>query len=162
MQVTDEVAWDAADFALFGAMLIGAGGAYELAARTRGDRAYRAGVGVALAAAFVLVWMTLAVGLIGTEADPANLLVGGVLMVGIVGAIAGRFEPRGMASALRATAWAQALAAVVALVAGSGSAEPVRPGQLLALTGFFAGLWLLSAWLFGRAAREKARPDAPA
>src|SRR3712207_6530028 len=50
MQFTDEVDWDAADFIIFGAMLAGAGGAYELAAGTTGNRAYRAAVGVALAA----------------------------------------------------------------------------------------------------------------
>jgi hypothetical protein len=87
MQVTDEVDWDTADFAIFGAMLVGAGGTYELAARITGNTPYRAAVGVAIAAAFILVWMNLAVGIIGTEDNPANLMYGGVLAVGIVGAI---------------------------------------------------------------------------
>ena len=55
MQDTDHVKWDAADFAAFGAMLAGAGGAYELAARMTDNNAYRAATGVALAAAFALV-----------------------------------------------------------------------------------------------------------
>src|SRR5215207_8090655 len=67
MQFTEEVAWDLADFAIFGAMLVGACGTYQLAARVTGNSAYRAAVGVALAAAFILVWMNLAVGIIGTE-----------------------------------------------------------------------------------------------
>jgi hypothetical protein len=33
MQFTDEVDWDVGDFAIFGAMLVVAGGIYELAAR---------------------------------------------------------------------------------------------------------------------------------
>jgi hypothetical protein len=55
MQFTDEVDWDVGDFAIFGAMLVVAGGIYELAARMTENNAYRAAVGVALAAAFIAV-----------------------------------------------------------------------------------------------------------
>ena len=65
MQVTDEVDWDVADFAVFGAMLVAAGGTFVLAARTTGNKAYRAAVGVTLAAAFLLLWVTGAVGIVG-------------------------------------------------------------------------------------------------
>jgi hypothetical protein len=140
MQVTDEVDWDVADFALFGAMLVGAGGTFELAARMTGNNAYRAAVGVALAAAFILVWMNLAVGIIGNEDNPANLMYGGVLAVGIIGAVIARFQPHGMARALVATALAQALVAVIAGL-----------GYTFILTGFFVALWLISAWLFRKA-----------
>ncbi|WP_437813552.1 hypothetical protein [Sorangium sp. So ce1078] len=152
MQFTEEVAWDLADFAIFGAMLAGACGTYELAARATGSSAYRAGVGVALAAAFILVWMNLAVGIIGNEENPANLMYGGVLAVGIIGSIIARFQPHGMGRALVATALAQALVAVIALIAGLG--------YTLILTGFFVALWLTSARLFQRAAREQAREGA--
>lgn len=155
MQVTDEVNWDVADFALVGAMLVGACGAWELAARTTSNSAYRAGVGVALAAAFILIWMNLAVGLIGTEDNPANLMFGGVLAVGAIGAVVARFQPQGMARALVATALAQASVAAIALIAGSGSTGPAWPGDISILTGFFAALWLVSAWLFRKAAREQ-------
>jgi hypothetical protein len=143
MQVTDEVDWGVADFALFGAMLAGVGGTFELAARMTGNHTYRAAAGVALAAAFILVWMNLAVGIIGSEENPANWMYGGVLAVGIIGAVIARFQPHGMARALAATALAQALAAVIALIAGWGSA--------FILTGFFVALWLISAWLFRKA-----------
>ena len=86
-----------------------------------GNSAYRAAVGVALAAAFILVWVNLAVGIIGSEDNPANVMYGGVLAVGIIGAIIARFQPHGMARALVATALAQALVAVIALIAGWGS-----------------------------------------
>ncbi len=155
MQVTDEMDWDVADFALFGAMLVGAGGTYELAARMTGNTAYRAAVGVAVAAAFILVWMNLAVGIIGSEDNPANLMYGGVLAVGIIGAAIARFEPHGMARALVATALAQALVGVIALTAGFGSTAPSFPEARVFLTGFFVALWLGSAWLFRKAARQQ-------
>jgi hypothetical protein len=155
MQVTDEVDWDLADFASAGALLVGVGVTYELAARMTASRAYRAAVGVALAAALILVWMNLAVGIIGTEDNPANLMFGGVLAVGIVGAVIARLQPQGMARALVATALAQALVAVIALIAGLGSTGPGWPGDILVLTGFFAALWVGSALLFRKAARER-------
>jgi hypothetical protein len=148
MQLTAEMTWGLADFAIFGAMLAGACGTYELAARMTGNGAYRAAVGVALAAAFILVWMNLAVGIIGSEENPANLMFGGVLAVGVLGAITARFQPQGMARALVATALAQALVAVIALLAGWGYTA-------LILAGFFVALWLTSAELFRRAAREQ-------
>jgi hypothetical protein len=155
MQVTDEVDWDLADFVIFGAMLAAAGGAYELAARRTGNHAYRAAVGVALAAAFILVWMNLAVGIIGSEDNPANLMHGGVLAVGIIGAVIGRFEPHGMVRALVGMALAQALVAVLALIFRWGSHGENWPPVIVVLNGFFAALWLGSAWLFRRAAREQ-------
>jgi hypothetical protein len=119
-----------------------------------GNALYHAAVGVAVAAAFLLVWINLAVGIIGSEDDPANLMYGGVLAVAIIGAVVGRFQPAGMARALSATALAQALIGVIALTAGFGSTAPSFPEAIVFLTGFFAALWLIAAWLFRKAARE--------
>jgi hypothetical protein len=147
MQVTDEVVWDVADFAIFGALLLGAVVTCELAVRKTSNGGYRSAVGVAVAAAFVLVWVNGAVGIIGNEGHDANLMYGGVLAVGIIGAILARFQPKGMARAMFATAGAQVLVAVIALIAGWGSRQ-----DILGATGIFAMLWLISAMLFRNAA----------
>jgi len=154
MQFTDEVSWDVADFALAGALVIGVLLSYELAARKRGDTAYRAAVGVALAAAFILVWVNGAVGIIGSEDNDANLMYGGVLAVGVVGAGIARFQPHGMACALFATALAHASVAVIALIAGLGAPES-GPLEIVALNAFFVALFVGSALLFRRAGRER-------
>jgi len=146
--------WDLLDFAVFGALVAGVVIAYKLATRMSNNAAYRSATGVALAAAFILVWVNAAVGIIGSESNDANLLYFGVLAVGIVGAIVVRFRAKGMVRALCATALAQALVGVVALIAGWGSTGPVWPKDILVLTGFFTALWLVSAWLFRNAARE--------
>ena len=65
----------------------------------RDDITYRFAVGVALAAAFILAWLSLGVGVIGKDGDPANLMYFGVLAVGIIGALVAHFQPRGMARA---------------------------------------------------------------
>jgi len=146
------VAWDVLDFTIFGAMLLGVGVVFTLARRRADNTAYRIAVGVALAAAFILVWVNGAVGIIGDESNDANMMYFGVLAVGIIGAIVGRFQPHGMVRALYATALAQAAVAGIALIAGLGSTAPIWPKDILILTGFFVALWLLSAGLFRSAA----------
>ena len=118
-----------------------------------GNTAYRSAVGVALAAAFILVWLSLGVGVIGADGDPANLMYSGVFAVGIIGAIIARLQPRGMARALFATALAQALVAMIALILGLGyPASP--PLEIVGLNGLFVALFVASALLFRHAARE--------
>jgi O-antigen/teichoic acid export membrane protein len=118
----------------------------------RRSTAYRFAAGVALAAALILVWLSLGVGIIGKDGDPANLMYFGVLAVGIIGAIVARLQPHGMARALFATALAQALVAAIALIAGLGLPWS-GPAEILILNGFFVVLFAASAWLFRRAAR---------
>ncbi len=154
MQFTDEVVWEVADFAVFGALLLGVGVTYELAARMTGNTAYRFAVGVALAAAFILVWVNGAVGIIGSEDDDANMMYGGVLAVAVIGAVIARFQPQGMALALSATALAQVLVTVVALITGLGSPES-GPLEIVAINGFFVALFVGSALLFRTAARGR-------
>ncbi len=150
MQFTDEVDWDLFDFVFAGVLLFGAGLTYELIARKGGTVAYRVAVGVAVAAAVLLVWVNGAVGIIGNPGN-ANLMYIGVLAVGIIGALIARFQPHGMARTLFATALAQILVAVIALVFGLGSSGPNWPLDVLIATAFFATLWVGSALLFRRA-----------
>ena len=152
MQFDTGVDWSASDFIVMGAMLGIACGTYEFAAWISGNTAYRAAFGVAILAAFLTVWVNLAVGMLGSEHNPANLLFGGVLAVGIVGAVIARLRPRGMMRAMQAAALAQAAMTMFALV--GGYAEVTLP------VGVFVIPWLLSAHLFKKAAREHAPVDA--
>jgi uncharacterized membrane protein YdcZ (DUF606 family) len=147
MQFTDQVVWDLADFAIAGVFLFGAGLIYEFVASKRGSTAYRAAVGLAVATALLLVWTNLAVGIIGNEENPANLIYGGVLAVGFIGAIITRLRPDGMSQTLLATAFAQALATILALVLDT------RLG-VLGLNAFFLILFIGSALLFRYANRQ--------
>jgi hypothetical protein len=116
---------------------------------------YRGGVGVALVAALLLLWLSLGVGIIGKDGDPANAMYFGVIAVGMVGVLAARFRPRGMARALIAMALVQSGIALFALIARLG--EPWSgPLELSLLNGFFVALCLGSAWLFRQAAHRDA------
>lgn len=123
------------------------------------NRAYRAAVAIALAAGFNLIWINLAVGVIGTENNPANLMYGGVLGIGIVGAVIARLQPYGMARAMMAAALAQTAVAMIAVIAGMGYPES-PPLEIIGVNALFIGLWLLSAWLFWKSPREQAPADA--
>jgi hypothetical protein len=165
MQFSDEVDWNLFDFVVAGALLFGSGLAYELVARKRGNVAYRAAVGVAVAAALLLVWINLAVGIIGSEDNPVNGLYFLVVFIGIIGVGIARFRPRGMAWALFATALAQLLVPMIALLIGKSQASALQdpPGfvGVLVLNAFFAMLFVMSALLFLRSvAAPKTEPRA--
>ena len=118
----------------------------------RGRTVYRLAIGVAVAAAFMLMWLSLGVGIIGKDGDPAHLMYFGVLGVGIIGSILARLRPPGMARALFATAVAQAAVAAIAVIAGLGLPWS-GPAEILLLNAFFVALFAGSGGLFRRAAR---------
>ena len=158
MLLTDEVAWGPADFALAGILLAGTALLNEAAARTAGTRPYRVAIGLALAAALLLVWTGLAVGILGETGDPADLMYAGVLAVGIAGALLARFRAGGMARALLATALAQAVVAVIALLAGKHEEPLSSVAEIVGVNALFVALFAASAWLFRRAGRAGGRP----
>lgn len=151
MQFTAEVNWDLFDFAVAGILLFGTGLAYELVARRGSTIAYRVAVGIACAAAFLLVWVNGAVGIIGNEGNPANLMYFGVLAIGAIGAFVARLELRGLARTLFTMAIAQALVPVIALVAQVPSWGAAGVGGVFMLNAFFVVLFAISALLFRRA-----------
>jgi len=123
--------------------------------RRTGDAAYRIAAGLALAAVFLLIWINAAVGVIGSEDEGANLLYGGVLAVALAGAVVARFRAAGMAWAMAAAALAQGLVPAVASTLWPDARHLVWSSQVLGLTGLFAGMWLVSAWLFRRSAAHR-------
>lgn len=156
MQITSEVNWTGADF-LFAAIMFGiVGGIAELTARLAPDKWYKAGVGVAVLASFLLIWINGAVGIIGSEDNPINLIFLAIVIIAIAGSIAANFRTAGMARTMAAAAAAQLMIGIAALVLGLGASEPPGPFGIFALNLMFVGLWSLSAGLFQRAASEEA------
>ncbi len=145
--------WDLFDFVVMGGLLFGVGLAYELVARRSGKTVYRIAFGVGLVTAFLLAWVNGAVGIIGSENQPANLMYGAVFAVGVIGSLVARFRPLGMAHTLFAAALVQLSVPVIALIiwpqiswGGAG-----LPGVFV-LNAFFAALFVVSALLFRQAA----------
>lgn len=154
MQFTAEVAWTAADFA-FAAVLIGGSGLLiELGVRSTRNLAYRAALGLTVAAVFLLVWINAAVGIVGDEDNAFNLLYGLVVAIALIGAAAARLRAAGMARTCAAAAAAQAIVGVIATIAGAGM--PPGAGGLALINGIFLALFAGAAWLFRHAARAAA------
>lgn len=154
MRVTDEVNWTAGDF-IFAAVLLGSVGvAFEWAVRRSCNRAFRTGMALALAAASLTLWSNGAVGLIGEEDEPLNLVFVGVPVLALLGSVLAHFRAKGMALTMR-------VAAVVHLLGSAlGLLIDVRGGILSAV---LAVAWLLSARSFGKAAtdHDQTEPEPP-
>lgn len=135
------VNWSLSDFAIAAFLLGGSGAALEVAVRLSGNFAFRAVAVLGISAALVMVWVNLAVGLVGAESNGANLWFMFVPVAGLFAAALGRFEARGMMRAMLAMAVAQVIAGVLA---GGGM-------QAASITLVWGACWLVSAWLFKRA-----------
>lgn len=146
--------WTPFDFIFMGFLLGGVGLGLELAVR-KGNLAYSIAAGVALAAAFLLIWVNAAVGIIGSEDEEGNLLFAAVLAVALLGSVATLFRPAGMVWAMAAAGATQALVPLVAALIWPGSMRSIGAPEVIVLSGFFTGMWLLSAWLFRKAGRDR-------
>jgi hypothetical protein len=154
MQFTDEVQWTVGDFVFAGAMLIGAGVTYELAARV-GNLAYQAGVIVALGTGILTIWITGAVGIIGSENNPGNQLYLAVVLIAIIGAVITGGRAARMVWTMPVAALCTVLAPVIAYAANIAdpTSEVLAP-EVYAATAVLAVGWLLSALLFRKAAQQ--------
>jgi len=152
MQFSNEVKWTAFDFIVAGALLFGTGLAYILVSRMMDSAAYKFAVGIVVAAGLLLVWINLAVGIIGSEDNPANALYFAVLLVGLIGAGLARLRPNGMARAAFVTALAQALVPVTALIIWRPTLlEPPGVIGVFILNSVFVGMFVVAGLLFRRA-----------
>jgi len=155
--------WDVRVFLLVGAvgtLLFGIGLTFQMVIRKLGTPAYRAAAVVALVTMFLLVWGNFVQG--ADDVNPAAFGYFVVPMVGIIGAAMARFQSNGMARALLVTALAQALVLVIALIIRNPQVTPWTAAVLRGFGGnaFNAMLFVVSALLFGKAAREESAPGA--
>lgn len=136
--------WTARDFAAMGILLALACLGLDVALRLAGGTLHRAALALMLVTGLAMVWINLAVGIIGSEDDPANLVFFAILAGGATGAALTRLSAAGMTLVAGQMAGATAL---VALALATGG----HPREGLLVLGF-AGLWAAAAALLGKAA----------
>ncbi len=151
-------AWDAADFVIAWVIFAGAIAAYKFVARRGRNQAYRFATGIAVMTGILLLWVNAAVGLIGNEDNPANMMYGGVIVVGVIGVVMARLRPLGMARALSVTALAQFLVPVMAWIIWR---PDFGPGvvQVFVLNCCFVVMFAASALLYGYAGVKSGGAD---
>jgi hypothetical protein len=125
MRFTGEVDWSAFDFLFAGALIFGTGMAFLAIAHRARNSAYRMATALGLLTCFLIVWITGAVGIIGSEDNPANLLYFLVLLVPLAGAILARLRPGGMARTMFVTGVVHFLVPFAALLIW----QPVTQGN---------------------------------
>lgn len=153
MQITDDVDWTRGDFLAAALMLGAAGGAMELIFRASARWTFRIAGAITTGAGLFLVWAALAVGIVGAESEPVNLLYAAVLSALICGAVATRLQPAGMARTLFCAAAVQA--AVTALALAAGYAGGTSLIEILGGNAVFILAFLLAAGLFAIDARAR-------
>ena len=149
--------WGLMDFILTGVLLFAPALTYDLITRRVGSTLYRVAFAVAIATAAFLFFSNLAVGIIGSEDELANLMYLGVIALAALGAIGVRFRAGGMARVMFVTAIAQALTVVVALVFGMHNYPGSSALEIATLNGFFIALWVIAGLLFRQASESDYR-----
>lgn len=149
MRFTRDVQWTPSDFAAMGVLLGLVCGTFEVALRAARSHLYMVAAGVAAAAAFLMTWVNLAVGIVRSENNLINLMFFGVVAIAVIGAALARLESLGMARVMAATALAQAATSAIAYASGE-----IRGAALIWV---FVAMWLVSARLFRKAAQQEAR-----
>lgn len=154
MQFTEEVIWTLSDFVIAGLLLFGTGLTYILVKAKSSELTYRIAVGFGLISGFFLLWVNLAVGIIGSEDNPINLLYFAVIAVGLIGSFMARFQPDGMVLTMFGMAFVQALVAAIALIGGYYQSPPSTVTHILSINGLFITLFVTSALFFRHSAQK--------
>lgn len=146
--------WTVSDFVVMGTLFAAILGAYEFLASRAPGFVYRAASVLTTLGVFLLIWMNMAVGIIGSENNDANLMFVAVVAIIVGGACIAQFRPAGMSRALLAAAAAQLAIGVIALAGDLGTDGRGWPRDVIVLTTFYTGLWLVAATLFRLSARK--------
>ena len=117
-----------------------------------GSGAYRAGVAVAVVAAFLTVWTTI----VRDDGNGIGFFM--VIMAAGVGWFAAWFRPAGMARTMVGVAAMQAAVGSLIATAPVTANVPGESAKALLFSGFFALLWLISAAFFRAATTRGGNP----
>ena len=114
-----------------------------------GSNAYRAGIAVALVTSFLTVWTTI------VRDDGTGIGSFMLIMAVAVGGFSAWFRAGGMARTMLGVAIMQILLGLLIATAPSTAKMPDGSFKALLFSGVFAGLWLISAAFFRRAAKAE-------
>ena len=155
MQITNEVNWSTTDFLLVGILLFSSGLTFVLVTRNSANLIYRIAMGSAIGITLLLVWVNLAVGLIGSGPHAGNLMYIGVLIIVISGIFISRFNAHGMQLTMFGTALSLVVIAVIALLLNMDDYPGSSVTEIIGVNAFFGTLFLISGLLFRHVSLEQ-------
>lgn len=153
MKLTNDIQLNEAMAYVF--LLLVIGGIYELWQWLKiRNRTYQLALGIGLFGVVLIGWANGAIGIIGGEDNPANLMYGAVFLTWLVGSIVSKFKPRGMSRTLSVVAIIQILIPVVALFIWPAKASWGEAGVngVLIFNSILSLPFVVSVALFRRAA----------
>jgi hypothetical protein len=116
--------------------------------RRSSEKAYRAGVAVALVTSFLTVWTTV----VRDDGNGIGFFL--LIMAAMVGGFSAWFRAAGMARTMLGVAIMQALLGALIATAPSTASMPDGSFKVLLFSATFAALWLVSAAFFRIAAKS--------
>ncbi len=151
MQFSAQVVWSIFDFGLAWTLIFGAGFTFQLISKKTENFAYKIATGLAVFASLAILWVNGAVGIIGNESNPLNLLFGMVLLMVIFGSYIARLEPGRMSRVMLSTA----VTHIIVTFSGTMIHLGLNPGYSISgvfrITMMFSVVWVLSALFYRRA-----------
>jgi hypothetical protein len=122
-------------------------GAAQMTA-SKGSRAYKAGIAVAIVTSLLIVWTTI------VRDDGAGMNFFLVILAAIVGGFAAHFQAAGLARTMLGVAIMQVLLAIAIVTAPITASVPNGVLSAAVSGAVFAALWLIAAGFFRAAAKS--------
>lgn len=147
--------WTGSDFVGAGVLLFIPALAFELLIRKSGSLLYKLGAALAVLTIFLIVWVNLAVGIIGDEDNPSNVLYFFAVITAISGWFVAGTDARRIARAMFATAAVLVLIPLLIITGAPNAVLAESSGMVryLALSSFFVLMFVGSALMFRKSVR---------
>jgi hypothetical protein len=141
------VAWSLSDFVIAGVLIFGTGVLYKFVTLSKSEIWYKTGMGLAFLAGLTLIWVNMAAGIVGTENNPFNLVYVALIAAALAGLFVIRFKQKRVVVLINSMAAAMALIGIIAIITGQQFVPESSVVKILAVHGFFALLFVISALL---------------
>lgn len=152
MQFTAAVQWTLADFIVAGGLLYGSLFGFRWMTSRRPSRPFSTGAALAIFSGLLMIWATLAIGIIGNESEPINQLYLCLAVGLVVFSALGRFEAPALSRLMFGAAVIQALIPAGAYLFAGIGLSTAQWVFTAVFTSCLAALFALSAALFRRSA----------
>lgn len=162
MLLSAGVNWGLFDFIFAWVLIFGSGFTYKFITSKISNTKYKAALGIAVFTSLFIVWSNLAVGIIGSEDNPVNLIYFVMLFAVIIGGVAVKFQPKGLSILMLAAAAAHGLIPFAAvLLIGTENIERFtrEMNALIVIHLFIIMLWTISGLLFRYSAQDQIKNE---
>jgi len=153
MQFSEEVNWDMFDFLIAWILIFGAGFTFQLISMKTEATSYKIATGLAVFASLAILWINGAVGIIGNENNPLNLLYGFVLTMVIFGSFIAQLEAKAMSRVMLSTAATHLLVSLIGGFLYVSENPGVSISGVINANLIFIVFWGLSALFFQKAVK---------